>query len=830
MAFDKVKTIRAAEKYLAQGKIPAAVQEYRRIVEQDAEDYTALNTLGDLYARIEQKQEAVACYRRVADHYREQGFALKAVAMYKKVTRINPHDHDTALSLATLYEQQGLMVDARAQYLTAADAFIRAGHAREALEVLRRIADLDPSNTTIRLRLADGYASDNFPDEAAEAYTQAGERLAARGEVEQALDAFTKALALNPTLHATLHGLVAAHSALGTADEAADILEQAVRTKPGDLELRALLARAYVEAEDASRAEQATADLVRLDASSFTLYFDVARLYLQQGNVAAATRSLGAVAEASMKGKQEETLLELLQEALTRDPEQIEALHLLVQVYSWQRDEERLRTALERLADAAETSGAVEEERKALSQLMRLSPDEGRYGVRLQALGGPAPDDAQAMGSVRSDEVPTFESFMLNDDAFSAPPASGAAAPSAPPAAIEFEWNAVAPPEDTNARATTAADAGASFADLNNFTDAGEIEHDFSGAQSTSGASAMSGGFQEIDFGGDSASPQGEAVEGGPRFEKMLVQELESVDFYLEQGYTDIARDTLEMLERQYGQHAEIDKRRALLPADESTATAGAASFVESAPDEAPAVVIATESFTATDTATDEAMDFAAFDFAGEAPSGAGDIDDAAATASIFIQSETTEAVPPASTPQQRPAATQAQPVEQSPAAAGIDPGLAAIFDEFREAVEDSEDEPDGADYETHFNMGIAYREMGMLDQSIQELQTAIDQTAPGDGTTRYLQCCNLLGHCFMEKGMQRPAAMWFKKGLEAPGHTEDEYQALRFELGTAYEQMGDTRRAIEVFSEVYGVDVSYRGVADKLRDLQAQDAVNRES
>ena len=121
--------------------------------------------------------------------------------------------------------------------------------------------------------------------------------------------------------------------------------------------------------------------------------------------------------------------------------------------------------------------------------------------------------------------------------------------------------------------------------------------------------------------------------------------------------------------------------------------------------------------------------------------------------------------------------------------------------------------------------MGIAYREMGMLDQSIQELQTAIEQTAPGDGTTRYLQCCNLLGHCFMEKGMPRPAATWFGKGLKAPGHTEDEYQALRFELGTAYERMGDTQRAIEVFSEVYGVDVSYRGVADKLRELQEQNA-----
>ena len=178
MGFDKAKAIRAAEKYLAQGKIHAAIQEYQRITEADPSDFTALNTVGDLYARLDMKSEAVACYRRVAEHYREQGFTLKAVAMYKKLTRFGAEDHETALALARLYEQQGLMAEARAQYIAAADLLARNGDAREALEVLRRIADLDPSNTQVRLRLAESYAAAGLPDFAAESYTLAGERLA----------------------------------------------------------------------------------------------------------------------------------------------------------------------------------------------------------------------------------------------------------------------------------------------------------------------------------------------------------------------------------------------------------------------------------------------------------------------------------------------------------------------------------------------------------------------------------------------------------------------------------------------------------------------------
>ena len=124
-------------------------------------------------------------------------------------------------------------------------------------------------------------------------------------------------------------------------------------------------------------------------------------------------------------------------------------------------------------------------------------------------------------------------------------------------------------------------------------------------------------------------------------------------------------------------------------------------------------------------------------------------------------------------------------------------------------------------DYETHYNMGTAYKEMDLMDEAIQEFQTAASLVKPADGTSRFLQCCNLLGHCFIQKGMPEAAVLWFKKGLQAPGHSEDEYQALRYELASAYEQLGDLKQAREFYTEVYGVDVSYREVAEKLSQLR---------
>jgi tetratricopeptide (TPR) repeat protein len=794
MGFDKAKAIRAAEKHLAQGKIPSALQEYLRIVENDAEDFNSLNTLGDLYARVERREEAASCYRRVAEHYREQGFTLKAVAMYKKLSRFGLDDHKTALALASLYEQQGLMVDARRQYLVAADAFARAGNSREALEVLRRIADLDPSNTQIRLRLAESFAGENLPDLAAEAYTEAGSRLATRKEFEAALDAFTKSLVLRPASHAALQGLLSAHTALGTADDAAEVLEQAIKERPGDLEMRAMLARAYVDAEDAPRAEDATRELVGRDPSSFMLLFDVARLYLRQGGAEDATRLLGWVAEPALAARQQATLVELLNEVLARNPEQLEAHHLLVRAHTSTRDDAQLRSALERLVEAAEATGAVEDERRALTRLAQLAPDEQENLTRLEELGGPLYDEAEEAARVAVEEAPTFESFMLNSDA--AQPAAGASA--APSSSAEFEWNSVGEAQP----APPTADASASFADLNDLTDRGD-DHEPSAPQ-VSREQTPPPGYQEFDFGmhvseTDAAGDKGQAP--GASVEQMLRQELESVNFYIEQGYADIARDTLDMIEGQYGQHTEIDALRARLAAAttaETTATEQTATFDApvSFETEAPAAFETPASFDAAVTFETAAVDDAA-------PGGA-------------TNAHASEAAPHGAVNNSQPRAAGS-----GAGGAGIDPGLAAIFDEFREAVEDASDEDAGGDFDTHYQMGLAYREMGLLDQAVEEFQAAVALAAPGDGTPRFLQSCNMLGHCFMEKDMPRPAALWFKRGLEAPGHTEDEYQAMRYDLGTAYERMGDNGRAIEVLSEVYAIDVSYRGVAERLRELQ---------
>src|SRR4029078_491249 len=177
MAFEKAKVLKAAQKFLSQGKIHTAIKEYRQIVENDADDLTTLNMLGDLYARAGKKEDAVACFERLAEHYSVQEFNLKAIAMYKKIERIKTRDPIIAFKLGELYASQGLVVDARAQFLIVADAYTRAGNNKRGLDILHKIADLDPNNTEIRLKLADGYLKENIRSEQAAPVVQQTPRL-----------------------------------------------------------------------------------------------------------------------------------------------------------------------------------------------------------------------------------------------------------------------------------------------------------------------------------------------------------------------------------------------------------------------------------------------------------------------------------------------------------------------------------------------------------------------------------------------------------------------------------------------------------------------------
>jgi tetratricopeptide (TPR) repeat protein len=168
--------------------------------------------------------------------------------------------------------------------------------------------------------------------------------------------------------------------------------------------------------------------------------------------------------------------------------------------------------------------------------------------------------------------------------------------------------------------------------------------------------------------------------------------------------------------------------------------------------------------------------------------------------------------------PPEEKRAAKWQPEAKTPSPLDNAP-LKEVFDEFRAELGEmgAEDE----DLETHYNLGIAFREMGLLEEAISEFQKVAKATDHGKPFRYTMQCSTLLGLAFMEKGQPGIAAIWYERALLTPDMDPESILALRYDLGVAQESAGDPEAALKSFSQVYAANIDYRDVAERIAALQ---------
>jgi pilus assembly protein FimV len=174
--------------------------------------------------------------------------------------------------------------------------------------------------------------------------------------------------------------------------------------------------------------------------------------------------------------------------------------------------------------------------------------------------------------------------------------------------------------------------------------------------------------------------------------------------------------------------------------------------------------------------------------------------------------------------PSPKPSAAHSMPVsaaKSSPFAedAGVD--LAEMFGELKQDLEADVASAD-EDPETHYSLGIAFREMGLLDEAIGELQKACQSVERGHAFPQIMQTYTWLAQCFLDKGVPEAAIRWYDKALSVPSIDGETRVALHYELGAAYEISGDKPAALKHFTQVYGSNIDYRDVAERIKALKS--------
>ncbi len=878
MAVDKNKIVAEATRFVQKGQYDKALKAYEKILAEDKKEVRTLLKVGEIQQKKGDSPAAAATFNQVAEIYGEQGFFLKAVAVYKQIAKLTPADVRVNEKLAGLYQQLGLLNDATNQLQAVAAAHEKTGDQGRHLDVLRRLLDLDPENVVTCQRLGDLYAKANRSTEALELYRRAAAHLKenkrgdeyvklaeriyqltpddlklarelaqeylARGDTKKALgklqichgadkqdvdtlrlmaQAFRDLGQVSKTI-AVYRALARVYAERGRRDEAASTWRMVQELLPDDPEARDELAAGAASGVSAPARPPPAATspftpqpgavppVVPARSGTPAPRPAVPRPPEVRGAPPQVARPAPASPQATaspvariltetdvyLKYGLHARALEHVQKVLETDPGNPDAL-------------ERIRDIRDVLGDR---TGAVEAAERTVKALLELG-DEARIGHATQRLRELDPSHAEvSVEPARTEPAPppvaAPDELPLPDDE-PAPPepqeillvvppdeegprvVGGPEGP-APvvddesPGAIESyagipleeERAPVADeppppmvlgddsplPVDDDARQVEPAlpdeDAGPSMD-----VEVEEIEVEV----------AEEVAEEEVPPSGPPPLPPPAPAAPGPSWEP-LEAELEEVEFYERQGLLEEALLAVRELSVTHPGHPVVQPILARI--ERAAATESDPFATPPAPPAARALPQPT---------------------APPAPPGPPGKDGYASTGTTGIFDLGAELSAELGS-------------ELTPTPTGeFQYSVADVFEQFKRGLEKTVRPDDSA---TKYDLGIAFQEMGMLDEALEQFRSAL---AGGDGR-REVEILNMIGVCLGLKGRPGEAIEAYRQALGSGSITPEGAQAIHFELGAAHEALGELQQALWYYQRVAQGDPAYRGVAERVSRL----------
>jgi tetratricopeptide (TPR) repeat protein len=930
--FSKEKSRANAERYLQQNKLQNAISEYEKILQVEPRDLAILNTVGDIYARLGQNEKAIERFRVVAESYAGDGFLLKAIALYKKITKLDPNGLAAMEKLAELYRKQGLVSDARSMLLQAAEAYTRKGQSKETLRLLKQLVLFDPENVQVITRTADLMTQGGQRDEARQMLAQTASTLVDRHALDPAQKILDRLIALDKTNLRAQELRAQVSFEMGDNQKAIDLYEAIPDLDSRSDALRNLL-QAYLKLGDLDQALLLARKLMTVHHEPEGVLKVAARLYKENDTL----RALNLYNEFStdVLANDKEDVMAHLHGAVSRVRNNPEALQTLFILFQQAGETSMFAEILELMAHAAVQSNQLERARDAYKQLIELEPDNASHiqGYRqVCALMGPAAAPAAPAPVARADDEPrTLEEFLDSKEptlpkqsylpeveeqieaALTEAELSESFA-SKTRGITALESALLSAPDDLRLNRTLALlyshegqvpRAARCYSTMHRVLEGmGESEAagyfaNLVGAGQTTTWEAKSGEFAPRDFDlGEPGEGNTEEIDLSSEWESVwqetpaatpeappvpvpqpplpapaapvvqVAELLEEARFCLTQQIWTEAETAISRLAAASPQHPELPELRARLrqgspapaaPVPTPPAQAvpapppayGAIEVIEISdqlsPVPAPSTSIpppamplpAPPAYSSAPTLSSLAAELDAElgdsfiptpqprrDTPAQRPIAPTPAVHAAPAppppaavrpvAPLPVAAMPPMAVPPPQRPAPMSAELAPEPEELKPVTPSVFGDLLQDFERDLASPSNDEDDP-----ETHFNLGIAFREMGLLDEAIGELQKVCRLDGNRMGAVHAQEAYIWLATCFVEKSVPEASFKWFQRALEtAP--SEESRTAVTYELASAYEAAGRKREALDHFMEVYGNNIDYRDVATRIRELRS--------
>jgi tetratricopeptide (TPR) repeat protein len=734
---DKSAIIKEAQRYIARGQIDKAIAEWEKLA-KEYPDGNTFNTIGDLYLKRGNKSEAIDAFHKAASFLRQEGFALKALALYKKILNINAGDPEALYSLGELNEAKGLTMDAIKYYLASADSLSREGKKEKFFAIYEKILSLSPSNIPLRNRIAEIYAKEGLRAEAAMQYLYLARLYTEKGDTGKAILYYQKALEDQPLNREAILELNGLYEKAEYFDQAIEQMKEAVSLFPVDTEIVLRCAEIFIIAARLKEAKgylKQVNDLAPANIKARRLLGDI---YLKEGKKEKAWTEYLPVLDDMLLGENYSDAITLLE--LFKDVDPIETRKKLVSLYTQLGEYVQVVMELVSLGDVFIEQGKQREALDCFTEALKRSPDDDILINRVVELEKKLGKEHISPGAEKTVEEAIIEAdiyvrYGLYDNAKNL---------------LEPFREKESENMDLHLRLRSVyvdtGDKGQAVSECLILSDLYRKAGDMVSSQQIINE-ALGINPEDPRLADRAAAP---AEEGAAvLFEETEIEEyseeIAEADFYMKQGLIDEARAILERLHNLFPEDMNISQKLSSL---------------------------------------------------GQISEGREKIE----------QTEETVKIPGS-------AAVESELIEnQEIAEPVLESDVMDIFNEFKKGLDQELEEED---YETHYNLGIAYKEMGLIDDAIREFQSSRKDPQ------RFVFSSNMLGVCYIEKGLFPLAIEVLKEAIEKMEDHGEGYWAMNYELAEAYEKNGNFKEALDLYMQVYGWNSKFRSISDKINQLK---------
>lgn len=765
---DKASIIREAQKYLARGQVDRAISEWEKLL-KESPDGNTYNIIGDLYLKKGDKRSAVDFFNKAAGFFRNEGFSLKALALYKKILNINPATPDALRALGELSEEKGLSTDAMKYYISAADILTKEGKKDAILKIYDKILNLSPSNIPLRNKVAELYIKEGLSFEAAKEFLNIARLYEDKDDFSNAEKFYKKAVDLSPNYKEALTGLGALSERTGKTQQSIDYIRKALEAAPQDTELSLKYAQVLIQQKSYAAAMPYLTKAVQADPSNITAKKLLADLYLKEGDKERAWEEYRSfIDEMAFDEKTSDEAIGIL--SALKDIEPVETRRKLIPLYKQKGDSQ---SAFEELVSLGDTfvlmdNSMPNEALACYREALQIHPKdktvEGKI-ADIESETGEIPESEKAEKPIEESlaEADIFLRYGLYDEAR----ALLESLKLRDRENIEVHTKLKSLYIDTGEKEQAIAEC-LILADLHHKS--GNIERREVILKEAYEINPEDPRLLErapehqaaTEFTASSFKTSSVTEEAAPRLENYS-EDITEAEFYTRQGLHAEAKAIYQKLLKIFPGEPVLKEKLAFVDKSISEPPSREKPHKEKPVEELKKPAPSPEPFIES---TEE-----------------------------YVMNDILEAQEPAPEP-----------------VLGND--VMDIFNEFKKGIEK---ELGSGDSETHYNLGIAYKEMGLLDDAIREFQVAKNDPK------NLIPATNMLGICYAAKGLFPLAIESFKDTLSKIGARDESYWGVQYDLAEAYEKNGDTVEALRLCTELYGWNSKFRNISDKINSLKTE-------